>query len=360
MSTSTTENFPVHLEFLKYGALRGGERSGAYLFLPDGIAVAIQPPPSTTVLVTTGNLESSVATGLPFVVHENIFRTGEKGLEIRNLVDIGDMSNTEIIMRMSTGIDSKEIFYTDLNAFEYIKRKRFAKLPIQANYYPIPSGIYIGDDAMRLTLLTAQPLGGSSLASGEVCLHKFTFEYISKSKMLTIFLFFIMFQIEIMQDRRLDQDDNRGLGQGVQDNVPILNIFKLGLENIGTCVKRSEKYRGGYLTSTMHTEANRLLHPMEKLVWYDNEWVGVQPQFGADRWSLDTGTEIAVLRNLKYVPTNANKRSTMGLVVNRAHLEQCDGVEKPSEIVRFKFSHLLYRPKKMFKSQLFISFPYQT
>lgn len=161
------------MEFLKYGARRGGERSGAYLFLPDGMAVPISAPTSTTVLVTTGNLESSVATGLPFVVHESIFRAGEKGLEIRNLVDIGDMSNTEIVMRMSTGIDNKEIFYTDLNGFEYIKRKRFAKLPIQANYYPIPSGIYIEDDGMRLTLLTAQPLGGSSLSSGEVCIDSF-------------------------------------------------------------------------------------------------------------------------------------------------------------------------------------------
>lgn len=76
MSTNNIENFPVHLEFLKYGALRGGERSGAYLFIPDGNAVPIAVPPSTTVLVTTGNLESSVATGLPFVVHENIFRAG--------------------------------------------------------------------------------------------------------------------------------------------------------------------------------------------------------------------------------------------------------------------------------------------
>lgn len=56
---------------------------------------------------------------------------------------------------------------------------------------------------------------------------------------------------------------------------------------------------------------------------------------GADRWSLETGTEIAVLRNLKHVPTNANKRSTMGLVINRAHLEQCDNNDKPTEIVRF-------------------------
>lgn len=169
MSTSANENFPIHLEFLRYGALRGAERSGAYLFLPDGIAVQMKAPGATTVLLTTGNLESSVATGLPFVIHKNIFRSGEKALEIRNLVDIGDSSNTEIIMRMSTGIDSKDVFYSDLNGFEFIKRKRFTKLPLQANYYPIPTGIYIEDESTRLTLLTAQPLGGSSLASGEVC-----------------------------------------------------------------------------------------------------------------------------------------------------------------------------------------------
>lgn len=133
------------------------------------------------------------------------------------------------------------------------------------------------------------------------------------------------FQIEIMQDRRLDQDDNRGLGQGVQDNQPTLNIFKLGLENISPCMKRSEKYRGGYLTTTMHSEMNRLLHTMEKLIWNENDWVGVEPKFGEDRWPLETGTEIAVLRNLKHVSTNANKKSTIGLVINRVHLEQCEG-----------------------------------
>lgn len=168
MSTSEIEEFPIHLEFLKYGARRADVQSGAYLFLPDGVASPLKPPSSTTVLVKIGNLESSVQTGLQFVVHTNILRSGEKALEIRNLVDISDTSNTEIIMRMSTDIENNDIFYSDLNAFEYIKRKRFTKLPIQANYYPIPSGIYIEDEATRLTLLTAQPLGGSSLSSGEV------------------------------------------------------------------------------------------------------------------------------------------------------------------------------------------------
>lgn len=142
------------------------------------------------------------------------------------------------------------------------------------------------------------------------------------------------FQIEIMQDRRLDQDDNRGLGQGVQDNLPILNIFKLRLESVSSCKKRSDKYRGGFLTPTMHSEMNRLLHPMEKLVWHENDWIGVQPQFGEERWPTETGIEIAVLRNLNNVPTGVNKKSSIGLVINRVHLEECADEDRIPETVR--------------------------
>lgn len=162
---SSSPNVPVHLEFLKYGARPGAERSGAYLFLPDGPASPLEIG-SPAVLVVQGHLESSVTTGLRFAIHENVLSGG--CLEIRNLIDIGDMDNTEIIMRMSTGIKSDDVFYTDLNGFQLIKRQRFAKLPLQANYYPIPSQMYIQDESYRLTLLTGQPLGGSSLESGQV------------------------------------------------------------------------------------------------------------------------------------------------------------------------------------------------
>lgn len=168
ISIEGSDNVPVHLEFLRYGARRSAERSGAYLFLPDGIATSLPQSQVNTVLVSRGVLESSVTVGLPFVQHEAILRDGEKSLEIRNIVDIGEMQNTEIVMRISTGIDNKETFFTDLNSLQYIKRRRLSKLPIQANYYPIPGGIYIEDEQLRLTLLTGQPLGGSSLQPGEV------------------------------------------------------------------------------------------------------------------------------------------------------------------------------------------------
>lgn len=111
-------HFPIHLEFLKYGVRRKSETSGAYLFLPDGPAVPFVINTSTSiVLISRGNLESTVTTGLPFVLHETILRDGG-AIEIRNSVDIGDMVNTEIVMRLSTGIRSDDIFYTDLNGFQ--------------------------------------------------------------------------------------------------------------------------------------------------------------------------------------------------------------------------------------------------
>ena len=113
-------------------------------------------------------------------------------LIIANEVDLNhNMDNQEMIMRISTDLQSEDTFFTDLNGFQMIKRKRYAKLPLQANYYPIPSMSYIQDDKSRMTLISRTPLGGSSLQSG---------------------------QLEIMMDRRLMQDDNRGLFQGVTDN----------------------------------------------------------------------------------------------------------------------------------------------
>ena len=89
-------------------------------------------------------------------------------------------------MRFNTDLKSGDTFFTDLNGFQTMKRKRFTKLPLQANYYPIPSMSYLQDDSSRLSLISRTPLGGSSLKSG---------------------------QLEIMMDRRLMQDDNRGLFQ---------------------------------------------------------------------------------------------------------------------------------------------------
>lgn len=46
-------------------------------------------------------------------------------------------------------------------------RRYFQKIPLQANFYPMPTMAYIQDSQYRLTLHTAQALGVSSLASGQ-------------------------------------------------------------------------------------------------------------------------------------------------------------------------------------------------
>lgn len=303
-------NTPIHLEFFKYGVRMADERSGAYLFLPDGPATPISLG-TPAVLIIKGNLESSVSSGLPFALHETILRGS--ALEIRNLIDIGDLSNTEIIMKLSTGIKSDDIYYTDLNGFQSIKRQRFTKLPLQANYYPIPSSMYIQDETTRLTLITGQPLGGASLKSGEM---------------------------EIMQDRRLNQDDNRGLGQGVLDNLPTLNIFKLILENRDSCTSKLDtEYPAGFLTEKASIALQTLLHPMEKLVYYENEWIGALPNFGMDHEPLDKSIQISVQRTLPHL------KSRIGLVVHRTHFEECterEGTVSKINFLKNDFSYFCF------------------
>lgn len=40
------------------------------------------------------------------------------GIEIQNLVDISQMNNFELIMRLSTNINSSNEFFTDVNGYQ--------------------------------------------------------------------------------------------------------------------------------------------------------------------------------------------------------------------------------------------------
>ncbi|XP_062582673.1 alpha-mannosidase 2x-like, partial [Saccostrea cucullata] len=204
---STGDTHRSEVSFQTYGARSGKERSGAYLFLPDGPAkpVRVSHP---VIRVVSGPIVSEVSVFISHVQHvirlHNTTGLDGRSLDVFNLVDIRNEVNYELSMKIVTDVqNSEQELYTDLNGFQMIKRKTFDKLPIQANVYPMPAMAYIEDDKTRFTVLTAQSLGVASLQKGE---------------------------IQVMLDRTLNQDDMRGMGQGVRDNRPTPNRFRILIE----------------------------------------------------------------------------------------------------------------------------------
>ncbi|XP_060257626.1 alpha-mannosidase 2x isoform X3 [Ovis aries] len=197
----------VDMEFLVYGTRSSKDKSGAYLFLPDGEAKPYVPRDPPVLRVTEGPFFSEVVACYEHV-HQvvrlyNLPGVEGLSLDVSSLVDIRDYVNKELALRIRTDIDSQGIFFTDLNGFQVQPRRYLKKLPLQANFYPMPVMAYLQDAQNRLTLHTAQALGVSSLHNG---------------------------QLEVILDRRLMQDDNRGLGQGLKDNKRTCNHFRLLLE----------------------------------------------------------------------------------------------------------------------------------
>ncbi|XP_036400375.1 alpha-mannosidase 2x isoform X2 [Megalops cyprinoides] len=197
----------VQMEFLVYGTRPSKDKSGAYLFLPDGKAKPYSQREPPVVRVVEGPLFSEVVAHYQHFqqtirIH-NVPGVDGLSLDVTTMVDIRDQTNKELAMRLVTDIQSRDTFFTDLNGFQIQPRRYFKKLPLQANFYPMPTMAYIQDSQYRLTLHTAQALGVSSLESG---------------------------QLEVILDRRLMQDDNRGLGQGLKDNKRTANRFRILLE----------------------------------------------------------------------------------------------------------------------------------
>uniref|UniRef100_A0A8C7QXA3 Alpha-mannosidase n=1 Tax=Oncorhynchus mykiss TaxID=8022 RepID=A0A8C7QXA3_ONCMY len=202
----------IKVEFAWYGTTSNRDKSGAYLFLPDGEAKMYSPARPPVIRVTKGSVFSEITTTFDHVTHTlrlyHVQGVEGQAVEICNSVDIRGEFNREITMRLTSDVDSKDRFFTDLNGFQIQSRKTMAKLPLQANFYPMTSMAYLQDPGTRLTLLTAQSLGSASLKSG---------------------------QLEVIMDRRLNQDDNRGMGQGVLDNKVTASSFRLLLEKRLTC-----------------------------------------------------------------------------------------------------------------------------
>lgn len=323
---------PVHMSFVKYRCRKGQEMCGAYLFLPDGRGHNVDCD-GPIIRVSEGHLLSQVIVHCNYLVHVvNVYNTSgadDYGIEIQNLVDIRDEINFELAMRLSTNIKNQDVFYTDLNGYQIIKRKYYDKLPLQANFYPMASSMYIEDDNIRMTLVSAQPLGASSLEGG---------------------------QIEVMQDRTSDQDDNLGLGQGIKDNKPTLHIFRLLLEKrTENCQKMSENHFGGFLSVASHMALNDILYPSILLVDSGNfNQEDLEPRYSlpsVDRLDY-VNLHLVSLTTLPDVPA-------AGLVLHNIELDKCfptdykfninnDGLVNASYFVKSDFKDKLYQSSLTF------------
>lgn len=98
------------------------------------------------------------------------------------------------------------VFHTDLNGYNFDTHHFRSDMPIQSQVFPMPTLASIEDAQQRLTILSEHAQGTASLEEGS---------------------------IDVWLDRRLAQDDERGLGQGVLDNVPTRTRLRVVLETEG-------------------------------------------------------------------------------------------------------------------------------
>lgn len=209
-SYSTENNMTI--SFGAYDSLR--DYSGAYLFKPSGVTKTCDTGLKfQEMIVSLGRIVSEVRVGYedcPLKTH--IVRIFHVHTELAEMINIEndvhlnrEFNNQEFYMKINTEIRNGEMprFYTDANGFQYQMRQRVNNTGVEANYYPITTGMLIQDEVQRVTLLTDHSMGGTSFREGE---------------------------LEVMLDRRPISDDKRGLQEGVEITDSMTHRFWLLVE----------------------------------------------------------------------------------------------------------------------------------
>ncbi|CAM1322760.1 Uncharacterised protein g8209 [Pycnogonum litorale] len=200
----------VNINFYAYRS--NDFHSGAYLFQPDPVSpVSNYTARFPVIRLVEGPLmtEITVLHHIYFSHTARIYHSDSSlgaAIQLENMIDLSlnNEIHSEVVMRIETDVKSGRIFYTDTNGFQMIKRKYLTKLPVEANYYPATDSMFIEDNDMRITLLLSHAHGVTSPNEGS---------------------------FEVMLDRRIQYDDNRGLGEGVLDNKRTISNFWLLFED---------------------------------------------------------------------------------------------------------------------------------
>ncbi|TKS85109.1 Alpha-mannosidase 2 [Collichthys lucidus] len=234
----------VQVQFLWYGTRTRANpnKSGAYLFLPgEEGAQSSTLPPGRACWEVPGD-----------------FQRG----------DIRSEFNRELAMRIISDVANGNRFYSDLNSFQMQQRRTLSKLPLQANFYPMTSASFLQDAASRVSLLSAQS------------------------------------ELEVVLDRRLQQDDNRGLGQGVTDNKLTASLYHLLLEDRRSGAQEVGGASVEHLSLLAHLTSLSLSHPPITMVTQSNSEMPKLRPFLPLSSSLPCDIHLLNLRTLEDAQVN--------------------------------------------------------
>ncbi|GLV45786.1 Lysosomal alpha-mannosidase II [Carabus blaptoides fortunei] len=258
------KQFNIQQDFLYYSGASGNNMvfenrsSGAYIFRPKTqqatpVSESVQTTTHAGSLVTEYHMKFNDWVGQVIRVYEKY-----NHIEVQWIVGpipVEDKIGKEIISRYSTNINSTDVFYTDSNGREMLKRIRDYREtfpltheePVAQNYYPVTSKILIKDEntGERFAVLNDRAQGGTSLQSGEV---------------------------ELMLHRRLLHDDAFGVGEALNERA-----YGTGLVATGTIYLHYGSSEGSSsVAEEKYLAQSILLSP----------WIFIQPMVQANSNSL--------------------------------------------------------------------------
>ena len=206
---------PIREEWMVWKVKEGG----AYLFVPGRLGsysehdVTIE---NGGAIVSTKNWKRTVVERYvdPMMISEE-----EKDKQPTVVVDFIyetnlQTNNEEWLARFtSSEINNEGIFHTDLNGYNFDTHHFRSDMPLQSQVFPMPTLAAIEEHSnnssnkrrKRMTILSEHAQGTASIEEST---------------------------IDVWLDRRLAQDDERGLAQGVMDNVPTRTRLRIVLESI--------------------------------------------------------------------------------------------------------------------------------
>ncbi|KAI4387762.1 hypothetical protein MLD38_000168 [Melastoma candidum] len=286
--------------------------SGAYLFKPIGSAKPIVES-GMVILISEGPLMQEIYSypetmwdSSPVSYSTRIYNSGENTVQEfviekeYHVEFIGPkFDDKELVVQFQTDIDNNRTFFSDLNGFQMSRREYYDKIPLPGNYYPMPSLAFIqGSNGCRFSVHSRQSLGTASHRDG---------------------------LLEIMLDRRLTQDDGRGLGQGVMDNRATNVVFHILVEtNISATTVSMNNPLPLSPSLLSHRVGAHLNFPMHAFIAKKSQDISVPPplkSFSPLATSLPCDMHVVsfkVPRPLRYT-TSPNGDPRFVLVLRRLH-----------------------------------------